>query len=111
MRYISHEVRTPLNTVCLGLELLSDELNERSNFDPSAAGYRDCVDEVREAAGIAVEILNDLLQYDKMQDNALQMVKVKHPAIDIVTEVFNTFKIQVRVLVAPGAVPLLLHCS
>ena len=79
--------------VCLGLELLSEELTGRD--DPHTIGYFDCVEEIRDAAGIAVEILNDLLQYDKMQDNKLQMTKTPHAAMDILHEVFNTFKVQV----------------
>jgi signal transduction histidine kinase len=80
----------------LGLELLSDELNNSRTDSEEVNGYRDCVDQIREAAGIAVEILNDLLQYDKMQDNALQIQKSPHRAIEMVNEIFNTFKIQVR---------------
>jgi signal transduction histidine kinase len=83
--------------VCLGLELLSEDLSDYALkvLDPFTLRLRDSVDELREASGIAVEILNDLLQYDKMQDNTLQLQRENQSPLDIAKEVVGTFKIQV----------------
>jgi signal transduction histidine kinase len=80
--------------VSLGLELLEEELT--TDTSSRAKGYSESVTQIKSAAAIAVDVLNDLLQYEKMKDNTLQMFRAVHPATDVVTEVLETFKIQVQ---------------
>jgi signal transduction histidine kinase len=96
VRYISHEVRTPLNTVSLGLDLLIEELE--ADYSARSRDYIDSATELKQAAGIAVEILNDLLQYDKLSDDTLQIHREPHHALDLIDETINTFKIQVLIM-------------
>eukprot|EP01041_Mallomonas_annulata_P042364 gene42364-biopygen32925 len=64
MRYISHEIRTPMNTVFVGLKLLENELSGESiNFSESLIIVRD----VKKAAEVALEVLNDMLLFDKIK--------------------------------------------
>jgi signal transduction histidine kinase len=50
---------------------------------------------VRKACETAVDILNDLLQYDKLKDNNLQMQLSPHSLIGVVEEAIAPFTVQV----------------
>ncbi|KAL3919566.1 MAG: hypothetical protein SGARI_007175, partial [Bacillariaceae sp.] len=84
VRFISHEIRTPLNTVCVGLELLERELHKDSSKgesnDASFPFTTEDVDfwhtvtmDVKENAAVAVSILNDMLNYDKLETKTLEL--------------------------------------
>jgi hypothetical protein len=45
-----------------------------------------------------VNILNDLLQYDRLQDDALVVSKAMLPALDFIYESIEPFKIQVLIV-------------
>jgi signal transduction histidine kinase len=92
VRFVSHEIRTPLNTVCLGLELLQSELDTRrtnrsKNDDEVDGGETDTLlghdekrehwqhltEDILENANNAVGILNDLLNYDKIEQGTFKL--------------------------------------
>ncbi len=70
VRYISHQIRTPLNTVVLGIQLLSDKIN---GLDPNAIGsdLKDIVRDIGYSSKASIEILNDLLLFDKIEEGNL----------------------------------------
>lgn len=61
VRYISHEVRTPLNIISLGLDLLEDELKEDDSNELNV-NYVASVQQVQDSCRVAVGIMNDLIQ-------------------------------------------------
>ena len=61
VRYISHEVRTPLNIISLGLDLLEDELKEDDSNELNV-DYVASVQQVQDSCRVAVGIMNDLIQ-------------------------------------------------
>lgn len=69
VRYISHEIRTPLNTVYLGIQLAITELVKVAHSDPIIDIMRDICD----SCNVSIEILNDLLLYDKVESRELQL--------------------------------------
>mmetsp|Transcript_4098 Transcript_4098/g.9534 ORF Transcript_4098/g.9534 Transcript_4098/m.9534 type:complete len:897 (+) Transcript_4098:306-2996(+) len=98
VRYVSHEVRTPMNTVCMGLALLRDEISEtfqalKSAKQTTAEDRNTAVrtenpeetdenrleelinltDEITHNANGAVDVLNDLLNYDKIERGKLSL--------------------------------------
>jgi signal transduction histidine kinase len=107
VRFVSHEVRTPMNTVCMGLALLLNEIGLASRpckdcqkcskvveereqggmeQDPTAnesqtadvkgeevADWLELTEEILINAHIAVEVLNDLLNYDKIERGQLTL--------------------------------------
>ena len=89
VNYISHEVRTPLNTAIMGLQVLADEL-ETSDKDTLES-----LREVREACDISVNVLNELLMFDKLEGGTLMLEKTKENALELVTETISAFNIQV----------------
>ena len=74
VRVMSHEIRTPLSAALLGLQLLSERIEDEldNNFwDGAAKEYLEDLHEnandVYMNADVALEVLNDLLHYDKIE--------------------------------------------
>jgi signal transduction histidine kinase len=100
VRYVSHEIRTPLNTVSMGLKLLQSLKNptkshhhhhasSSSVFDQN--GAFDMVDEIKESCDIAIDILNDLLLYEKLEGGILSLDKRCETALATVYEVRTVY--------------------
>ena len=67
MRYISHEIRTPMNTVFVGLKLIQQDLLEL--IKPNNHDIDDIlinINDTKLAAETALEVLNDMLLFDKI---------------------------------------------
>lgn len=110
VRFISHEIRTPLNTVCMGLELLQSELKAPKGLDaettpssePSGGQVTDedigfwlnVTEDTNENAHVAVEILNDLLNYDKLETGTMELETEPVLIWDLITKTVNQFGIQ-----------------
>lgn len=107
VRFISHEIRTPLNTVAVGLELLECELRKGMagmKEDPTKKTRglsSDDIDflhnvavEVKENAGIAVSILNDLLNYDKLESGKLSLETRRVNMWELIERTVHQFGIQ-----------------
>jgi len=90
MRYISHEIRTPLNTVFLGLKLLSDHLQVAGNVE-----CLEIVKDTQQSCYTAIEILNDMLTFDKVKSGLLILEKSKISPIDFIQKTLTPFTLQV----------------
>ena len=64
VRYISHEMRTPLNAALAGLQILVGDL--KRSVDPIDIDRYETVQEVMLSCTTAVDILNDLLTFEKL---------------------------------------------
>jgi two-component system, sensor histidine kinase len=73
VRYISHELRTPLNTAFLGLKLLSSDL--KASNDPKDIERYETLCDVNMSCTAAVDILNNLLCYEKLESGILELHK------------------------------------
>jgi signal transduction histidine kinase len=73
VRYISHELRTPLNTAFLGLKLLSSDL--KASNDPKDIERYETLCDVNMSCIAAVDILNNLLCYEKLESGILELHK------------------------------------
>lgn len=107
VRFISHEIRTPLNTCCMGLELLENELKvplvqrDVRRLGTKEEPNEDCIEflqnvtsDIRENAHTAVEILNDLLNYDKLEMGELQLETAAVSIWNLVERSVQQFQIQ-----------------
>lgn len=101
VRYISHEIRTPLNTVHVGLVVLLSELDKAMN----STGYInttcihswvDLVNEIQKSSSNATTVLNDLIAYDKIITNQLQMEFSYVLLWDTIMDNIDLFRIQHR---------------
>ena len=70
MRYISHEMRTPLNTVSVGLNVLIKQLQTTFKMASDHIIFMTTKD-IQASCTVAVEILNDMLLYDKIESGHL----------------------------------------
>jgi signal transduction histidine kinase len=115
VRFVSHEIRTPLNTVCLGLELLQSDLSAANKkaevtdnesekvqeHEPTldfnvVALSLPMVEDILENANNAVGILNDLLNYDKMEHGTLTLELGPVAIWDVISRTVSSFDIQAK---------------
>jgi signal transduction histidine kinase len=92
VRYIAHEVRTPLNTAIMGLQALAEDLQ------PVSQENLDTVMEVKDSCNIAVEVLNELLLFDKLENGNLLLEKTTVNALSFIKHTIKPFHMQVIVL-------------
>ena len=90
VRHVSHEIRTPLNVVMSGLEFME------SFKDILGSELLETLGDIRNACGVAIDILNDLLTYEKLDSNILTLDKSPCDFIDLVRRVCSMFQIQAR---------------
>ena len=93
VRYVSHEIRTPLSAVVLGLNYLKKQ--SESNNSTMDEDTIDVVEEVRMSCEAAVDILNDLLTYEKLDGGLLETYFKREPAFEFVRNATKPFKLQV----------------
>jgi signal transduction histidine kinase len=90
-------VRTPLNVVVLGVDLLKDKIEEIASR-LSAIVYRDCcgvVTDVKKMCRDLVEIMDNLSIYEKIMGNALSLLMLMHPVKSTIEEIVAPFYAQV----------------
>ena len=90
VRHVSHEIRTPLNIVTSGLDLL---LALSKNM---SADIIDIIGDMRGACAVAIDILNDLLTYEKLDSDLLVLEKSPCDISELTSKVYNMFHIQAK---------------
>ncbi|KAG7370025.1 sensor histidine kinase [Nitzschia inconspicua] len=107
VRFISQEIRTPLYTVCFGLELLQRELRketskaggerDQTGFAPTVEDidfWHNVAMDVKENAAIAVSILNDMLNYDKLETKTLELETEEVNPWALIDQTVHQFQLQ-----------------
>ena len=95
MRFIGHELRTPLNSVFMGLQLSIDQIPEDSK-EPVEIERKETLVETQSACGAALDILNELLLFDKLETGALVLHKQSVPVPELVEDSVRMFSVQAR---------------
>ena len=111
VQYVSHEIRTPLQVISAGLSLLRDDLKDKVKrlVDTSAlmegAGQvigvedlrqdLDLVEIMHESTLTAVNILNDLLLYEKVESDMLVIEQQRIHLFDLIIPGVKMFTIPV----------------
>eukprot|EP00981_Chlorochromonas_danica_P009884 scaffold2858_cov245-Ochromonas_danica.AAC.23 len=95
VRHVSHEIRTPLNTTIIGLQLLEAELKKPALVRDENL-LSDLVADVNTSSVIAVDILNDLLLYEKIEGGLMALELAEVEAWDMIKEVLRVFRIQAK---------------
>jgi signal transduction histidine kinase len=91
MRYVSHEMRTPLNAAILGLKLMCQDFNRSE--DEVGEKY-DTLNDINQACMAAVDILNDILCFDKMENGLLKLHPEWVPVLSFLRENMKMFSAQ-----------------
>jgi len=95
IRFVSHEVRTPLNAVLMGLSMIESEmeLNDREELQGYNQEERMAIlREIQNSAESAVEVLNDVLLYDKVE-TSLKLELSLVPIWQVVEKTLSEFKL------------------
>jgi len=115
VRFVSHEIRSPLSIVAAGLEILVERLNEENTTTPpppsagsaldsapAAAGSNassntsnphELANDLSEATDTAINVLNDLLQYESMDAGMFKLEAAR-------AEPANLFKVKALGIIA-----------
>ena len=104
VRFISHEIRTPLNTVRLGLSLLETELGSLVSslagvpldqvipkITEAVVEWAELTNDILHNSESAVSVLDDLLNYDKVEMGTLRLEWGAVFIWDVIKKVFKGF--------------------
>ena len=83
---MSHEIRTPINTV-LGM----DEIILREATEVPIKGY---AENIREASTTLLSLVNDLLDFSKIECGKMEIIPVEYEVANVLTEVINMIEIK-----------------
>jgi signal transduction histidine kinase len=119
MCFVSHEVRTPLNSVCMGLKFMQEEIEDRVPPDTSEGAIvpssnrsdtngalqnpgmtcrqleevKKLIEEILGNAESAVDVLNDFLNYDKIEMGKLSLELTIIPIWTLIEKTMVEFNI------------------
>ena len=97
VRFVSHEVRTPLNSVAMGLKLMQDEMKKNkgaTTCNNNGESWVDLVDEIQNNTPCAVDVLTDLLNYDKIENGrGLTLELTVIPIWSLIEKTVQEFKL------------------
>ena len=111
VRFISHEIRTPLNVVCLCMQVLQSDLSKLISLIRSSSTLSDedkeaatdllqdsnnLVTEISESSSAAVTVLNDLINYDKIESKTLMLDRKLINPLNILVTVIRPMQVQAR---------------
>jgi hypothetical protein len=90
----NQELRTPLNTAYLGLKLLTDDFkSSRSGKDMERY---DTLFDVNRSCEAAIDILNDLLCFEKLESGILKLHKEEIMVQPYLSDCLSMFEVQAR---------------
>lgn len=88
LAHMSHEIRTPLNAI-LGM----NEMILRESLDPQISGY---AANIKEASKNLLSLINDVLDYTKIESGKLELISVKYDLASIVNDLYNMVRFKVK---------------
>eukprot|EP01038_Epipyxis_sp_PR26KG_P008029 gene8029-10878_t len=95
VRYISHEIRSPLSTATLGLDYIIENVTKnQSNMDMEE--LIDLLADIKQSCDIATETMNEFLLLDKIESNMLTLAMNPTNVWSLVSRSTSLFKLQMR---------------
>ena len=88
VRYVSHEIRSPLNVAHAGLEILKADL-ETARVSISILNL---LDDIFSASNTAIEILNDMLHYEHIDSGTFKLEMVVTPLLNVFAGRLEAYK-------------------
>ena len=83
---MSHEIRTPMNAIIGYTDLLSKEITTREG--------RDYADAIKSSSGSLLHIINDLLDFSKIEQGKMEIVEDEYETTKLFDEVTDIMQIQ-----------------
>ena len=96
IRYISHEIRNPLNSVQLGLESLEEDM--RRNKDSSS--QLEIIQDVKASLQASITTLNDMLTSDKIRSGLLNLERKRVHLQTYLSSIIHRYQYQVIMSIA-----------
>jgi len=113
VRFVSHEVRTPMNSVCMGLSVLQEEAAAALGYGTSLAAKQknkspdtqpyfgkeqierlyDLANEISANAVASVDVLDDFLNYDKIATGEMTLEYTIVPIWNLIDDTVAEFKL------------------
>ena len=93
VRLVSHEIRTPLNIVLSGLKILKGSLQHKTD-DPEVF---DIIHDCEVSCDTAVDILSELLAYEKIDAGVMTLEKTVLPVWKFIDTTIRPFRVQVYI--------------
>ena len=85
MKYVLHEVRTPLNSVSMGIELLNDKDNMNDE-------KQEALETMKSAVTFMNDTLNGVLNMQKIEEGKFELEMAPFNMTECVVKVLNTFR-------------------
>ena len=92
VRYISHELRTPLSIALSGIDLLEEQVREGASLPELLSTTTD----IRSPCRTGVEILNELLDFEKLDSGLTVMDKTAQDPVVFVQATLTPFNLVAR---------------
>lgn len=86
---MSHEIRTPMNAIYGLAELTLRD----SSISPSV---RENTENIQKASKVLIAIVNDIIDYSKMEDGKMELIPVTYSLRKIVYDTVNTMKMRME---------------
>lgn len=86
---MSHEIRTPMNAICgmAELTLREDNLSEE---------VRENTESIQTAGRVLISIVNDILDYSKMESGKMEIIPVTYSFRQLVNDVLNMMTVRLE---------------
>ena len=94
VRYVGHEVRTPLNISSVCTTLMEDMVNDEAIPEAKRVEILQLLEQQKSAFGLAVNILNDLIDFEKMEKAELALDCSRQNPVDFVLSCTPMFEVQ-----------------
>lgn len=94
-RYISHEIRSPLSSLSLGLAFMTEMISRDPVIDRD--NVIDALNDCTEACASSITIVSDLLLFDKIEQNMLELEKTFVKPKALVDPILKQFKLLVSI--------------
>lgn len=91
LRYFSHEIRTPINTVSAGLEVLKNEISRLDNSELTSI-----ILDTISANQVSVDLLNDLQLADKIRAGLLTFKRDTVNGFELILNVLRPFRLKAK---------------
>ena len=94
VRHIGHEIRTPLNVVGVGVDMLIKELEPHTATLPD--GMMDIVYGIQEASTASLEVINELLMFEKLAAGMTTLECVPTPVLPFLEQAMKQHLLPAR---------------
>eukprot|EP01041_Mallomonas_annulata_P005924 gene5924-11953_t len=91
VRYFSHQLRTPLNTVSLGLTLMAKKFEKYNDTD-----MNDVLEDATQSCKLTLQVLDNILLYEKLESNMMTILPKKVMLQPLVQNLTNMIQFQTK---------------